>query len=159
MALNFTSGDGGKLKKMIENFLKEETISNDYYCTKCKTFRECKRKIDFYRLPEILVFQLKRFSYGRWRKVKLNNYVKVEETLDLSSFVTESNHKSTLNAVYGLVGVVNHSGDIDFGHYTAECKNPINGKWYNFNDSHVSETRMRESYESASPYLLFYARQ
>lgn len=40
-------------------------------------FRECKRKIDFYRLPKILVFQLKRFSYGRWRKVKLSNYVSV----------------------------------------------------------------------------------
>ena len=39
MALNFSSGDGGKINKMIENFLKEETISNDYYCAKCKAFR------------------------------------------------------------------------------------------------------------------------
>ena len=77
MALNFSSGDGGRVHRMIENFLKEEKISDDYYCGKCKTFRECKRKIDLYRLPKILVFQLKRFSYGRWRKVKLNNYVTI----------------------------------------------------------------------------------
>lgn len=50
-------------------------------------FRQCQRKIDFYRLPKILVFQLKRFSYGRFKKVKLNNRVRVETTLDLSSVI------------------------------------------------------------------------
>jgi ubiquitin C-terminal hydrolase len=89
------------------------------------------------------VFQLKRFSYGRFRKVKLNNRVNVETTLDLSSVTKLSNHPSVKNPIYNLVGVVNHSGDIDFGHYTAECKNPINGKWYNFNDSSVHETSIR----------------
>ena len=72
---------------MVENFLKEETISSDYYCSKCKSnvffirfvlaFRTCKRKLDFFRLPKIIVFQLKRFSYGKFRKNKLNNRVKI----------------------------------------------------------------------------------
>lgn len=35
-ALNFSQNDGGDLLKMLENFLKEETISSDYYCSKCK---------------------------------------------------------------------------------------------------------------------------
>lgn len=108
-----------------------------------QALRPCKRKIDLYRLPKILVFQLKRFSYGRFRKVKLNNRVTVETTLDLSSLVKQSNHSSVKNPIYDLVGVVNHSGDIDFGHYTAECKNPINGKWYDFNDSSVHEIKVR----------------
>ncbi len=34
--LNFSHSDGGELLRMIENFLKEETISKDYYCSKCK---------------------------------------------------------------------------------------------------------------------------
>ena len=37
MALNFNRNDNGDLFKMIENFLKEETISEDYYCSKCKS--------------------------------------------------------------------------------------------------------------------------
>jgi hypothetical protein len=49
--------------------------------------RPCRRKIDFYRLPKILVFQLKRFSFGRFRKVKLNNRVLVQTNLDLSSLI------------------------------------------------------------------------
>lgn len=36
MALNFTPNDNGEIIKMIENFLKEEIISSDYYCSKCK---------------------------------------------------------------------------------------------------------------------------
>ena len=34
--LNFTYNDNGEILKMIENFLKEETIAEDYYCSKCK---------------------------------------------------------------------------------------------------------------------------
>jgi len=33
-------------------------------------------------------------------------------------------------------------GEINYGHYTADCKNPINGRWYCFNDSSVSEISM-----------------
>lgn len=29
-------------------------------------------------------------------------------------------------------------GSAGFGHYTAFAKNPINNRWYNFDDSHVS---------------------
>jgi ubiquitin carboxyl-terminal hydrolase 4/11/15 len=63
------------------------------------------------------------------------------------------------NPIYHLVGYVNHSGSIDFGHYTATCKNPLNGKWYTFNDSHVTETYQKDNVESSSPYLLFYSKE
>jgi ubiquitin C-terminal hydrolase len=36
LALGFNDSDGGKIKKMISNFLKEEVIADDYYCSKCK---------------------------------------------------------------------------------------------------------------------------
>ena len=35
--INFNYHDNGDILKMIENFLKEETISSDYYCNKCKS--------------------------------------------------------------------------------------------------------------------------
>ena len=57
------------------------------------------------------------------------------------------------------MGIVNHSGDIDYGHYTAECKNPGNKKWYTFNDSSVHEGKDKTSFESSNPYLLFYAKK
>lgn len=121
--------------------------------------RECTRKFDFYRLPKILVLQLKRFTYGTYSKCKLNYSVQVPQDLDLSPLVTLSQHHSTRNANYELVGVVNHSGGIDFGHYTAECKNPGNGQWYNFNDSTVSPTSMGKVINTSNAYVLFYSRK
>jgi len=60
--------------------------------------------------------------------------------------------------MYNLYGVVNHSGNVNFGHYTAYCKNWKTGKWYHFNDSSVSEISESEVV-SNSAYLLFYERK
>jgi len=60
---------------------------------------------------------------------------------------------------YTLIGTVNHGGSLSGGHYTAECMNTNNRKWYNFNDSSVRETSMnKEEEESSSPYILFYVK-
>ena len=61
---------------------------------------------------------------------------------------------------YRLTGVVRHMGDIDFGHYTAECCDLGEGKrkWYGFNDGSVGEMGERDGVEGCEPYLLFYYR-
>lgn len=63
-----------------------------------------------YRLPHIIVFQIKRFSYGKYSKQKLNNRIKAPVTLNLSKIITHNHHHSVKNPVYELIGVVNHSG-------------------------------------------------
>lgn len=137
LQLSFTKGEC-ELLSMIEQFLKEEVLADDYFCSNCKQPRQSRRKLSLFRLPRVLVLQLKRFSYGKWRKEKINSRVSFPGTLDLSRLVTESKDASTHNSSYVLTGVVNHSGGIDFGHYTAECRNSFNQKWYTFNDSHVT---------------------
>lgn len=79
--------------------------------------------------------------------------------MDLSSLTKLSKHSSVKNPIYDLVGIVNHSGDIDYGHYTADCRNLGNKKWYTFNDSSVYESNNKQNYESANPYLLFYVKK
>ncbi len=78
--------------------------------------------------------------------------VEVEEEVPL---VVED-QKSQL--IYDLYGVVNHSGSISFGHYTAYCKNKHTGKWYEHNDSSVSEVDESQIVSSAA-YILFYERR
>lgn len=164
LQLSFTKGESD-LTKMLEQFLREEPLTDDYFCSSCKRkpaidseHRQSRRKLSLFRLPRVLVFQLKRFSYGKWRKEKINTRVSFPDELDLSRFTTESKDSSVERSSYRLVGVVNHSGGIDFGHYTAECRNPINQKWYTFNDSHVTSSTYDHSHqhESSAPYLLFY---
>jgi ubiquitin carboxyl-terminal hydrolase 4/11/15 len=73
--------------------------------------------------------------------------------------------------------VDNHYGGMGGGHYTATCKNMQDGKWYKFDDSHVSpaagESDIKVSLpfsgctmilktfrlQSSAAYLLFYRRR
>ena len=50
----------------------------------------------------------------------------------------------------------NHFGNVGFGHYTAFAKNPLNNKWYNFDDSNCSEVRNLDQIVSNSAYSIFY---
>ena len=57
--------------------------------------------------------------------------------------------------LYDLYGVVNHHGSLYGGHYTAYCQNFLNKRWYEFNDSRVSEIS-KNDIVSAYSYVLFY---
>ena len=67
-------------------------------------------------------------------------------------------NKSRKPIVYDLYGVVNHYGSLGGGHYTAFCQNFINKKWYEFNDSRVSEIR-RGDIVTGDSYVLFLRRR
>ena len=63
--------------------------------------------------------------------------------------------------LYDLYGVVNHSGTLSFGHYTAKCFNEPENKWYTYNDSMVSQIKtlfsdLKDDIVTPSAYVLFY---
>ncbi|XP_065580120.1 ubiquitin carboxyl-terminal hydrolase 36-like [Artemia franciscana] len=61
--------------------------------------------------------------------------------------------------IYDLYAVCNHHGtDLQGGHYTASCRNPVNGEWYSFDDTHVTQVHEKDLITS-SAYLLFYQRR
>ena len=54
----------------VELFTKTEKLGSDdpWYCKKCKKHQEATKKFDLWKLPDVLVVHLKRFSYNRiWR--------------------------------------------------------------------------------------------
>ena len=59
---------------------------------------------------------------------------------------------------HNLFGTGNHSGNVHGGHYTANIKNP-NGKWYNFNDTNVSEIKNVEQLKTNKAYCFFYRKK
>ncbi|GAB4857168.1 hypothetical protein Ancab_015078 [Ancistrocladus abbreviatus] len=124
------------LHKCLEAFLKEEPLGPEdmWYCPHCKKHRQAIKKLDLWRLPEVLVIHLKRFSYSRFLKSKLETYVDFPiSDLDLSGFVS---HKAgTSSGQYMLYAVSNHYGGMGGGHYTALVYH--GGRWYEFDDSSV----------------------
>ena len=59
--------------------------------------------------------------------------------------------------VYDLYAVCNHTGGMSGGHYTAYCKNPVDGTWSLFDDTRVERIKENQIVTKAA-YLLFYAR-
>ena len=60
--------------------------------------------------------------------------------------------------LYDLYAVSNHIGGINGGHYTAFCKNQLDGNWYKFDDSNVKKLE-EGGVCNKNAYLLFYRRK
>ncbi|XP_037124634.1 ubiquitin carboxyl-terminal hydrolase 2a isoform X1 [Syngnathus acus] len=134
-------------------FTKEDVLDGDEKptCYKCKARRRCTKKFTVQKFPKILVLHLKRFSEAR-RTSKLSTFVNFPmKDLDLREFASEN----SINAVYNLYAVSNHSGTTMGGHYTAYCRNPTSGEWYTFNDSRVTPMSSSQV-RSSDGYVLFY---
>ncbi|RDX76461.1 Ubiquitin carboxyl-terminal hydrolase 8, partial [Mucuna pruriens] len=140
--------------KCLEAFLKEEPLGpDDMYCPNCKKPQQATKKLDLWRLPEILVVHLKRFSYSRFLKNKLETFVDFPiKDLDLSTYVAHGNIQSSNR--YMLYAVSCHYGGLGGGHYTAFVRYG-NDKWYDFDDSRV-EPVSEDMIKTPAAYVLFY---
>merc|ERR1712194_57435 len=128
------------LTDCLSEFCKEEQLgeSDPWYCSQCKEHRQATKKMDIWTLPEILVVHLKRFSYTRAYRDKINTLV--DFPVDGLTFGKHCANPKFQNTVYDLYAVSNHMGGMGGGHYTAYGKNP-DGNWYLFDDSRVDSVR------------------
>jgi len=79
------------------------------------------------------------------------------EGLDMRKYVIDMKDSAS-PILYDLYGISNHMGSLNGGHYTAYCKNSMDGEWYEFNDSQVTVVSASELCTS-NAYLLFYRRR
>ena len=63
--------------------------------------------------------------------------------------------------IYDCYAISNHYGNMGFGHYTAFAKNPIDNKWYEFDNSRVIKVQIDalENIVTNAAYNLFYRRR
>uniref|UniRef100_A0A7S2FKD8 ubiquitinyl hydrolase 1 n=1 Tax=Octactis speculum TaxID=3111310 RepID=A0A7S2FKD8_9STRA len=148
------------LERCLELFSSPEKLTKEdaWYCDKCKNHVEATKSMQLWTTPEILVCHLKRFSYSRYYRDKVETPVQFPlENLDLSRFVLSPDIPGLSN-MYDLVAVSNHMGSLGCGHYTASGRSCVDGQWYKFNDS--STSRMSpEAVNTGDVYFLFYVRK
>ena len=119
------------------------------------------KSFETFRLPPILIIQLKRFKNvdGAWKK--LQTYVDFPMTnLDLSPFVLnfEFLSKLDISCQYDLCGIINHYGSLTFGHYISVVKNIYENQWYKYDDQNripIPESQVAKN----NAYILFYVRK
>lgn len=142
------------LENCFDMFTQCEELSDDnsWTCTKCKKQTNAYKKLNIKSLPPILIIHLKRFFYKSsssnsklttpvWfpiSKLDMSKYMISDDLPDsnLNDIYIPSSCTSDSEYIYDLYAVCNHKGrDMANGHYTAYCKNPIDLKWYCFDDA------------------------
>lgn len=145
------------LEQCINNFLKVEDV--EYKCDRCSFTGNCKKKLTIFNIPEKLIIHFKRFKYISGRSVKLNNLVQFPKDNVYFHEISDVNKNGVNKLPYELYGVVHHMGGTDGGHYIATTRNPLNGVWYKFDDSNVTEINDDSFIISRSSYILFYQKK
>uniref|UniRef100_A0A672HRR5 Ubiquitin carboxyl-terminal hydrolase n=1 Tax=Salarias fasciatus TaxID=181472 RepID=A0A672HRR5_SALFA len=147
------------LRECIELFTTMETLGehDPWYCPTCKKHQQATKKFDLWSLPRILVVHLKRFSYNRCWRDKLDTVVDFPIRYEVNSLAGSVSERAD-PYVYDLIAVSNHYGGMGGGHYTAYGKNKVDGKWYYFDDSSVSSASEDQIVTKAA-YVLFYQRR
>uniref|UniRef100_H2ZMQ8 Ubiquitin carboxyl-terminal hydrolase n=1 Tax=Ciona savignyi TaxID=51511 RepID=H2ZMQ8_CIOSA len=154
---------GVQLRDCMKLFTTEEKLDKDdaWYCSHCKKHQQATKKFDLWMLPPVLVIHLKRFSYTRYSRDKLDTLVHFPtRDLDLSDFIVNPQKTSWPKGqrCYNLIAVSNHYGGLGGGHYTAYAKNHIDKKWHYFDDSSVSLSA-EDRVVTKAAYMLVYQRQ
>lgn len=125
-----------------------------WYCSKCKLPRRVHKKLEIWKVPNILIIHLKRFSFNRRSRNKLTSLVNFPiDNLNLDEFIINPEEKGF---TYNLFAISNHSGTLRGGHYTTYAKNSYNNNWYSFNDSRVKQIKNIDDIVSNTAYMLFY---
>ena len=144
-----------ELTECFEYFIGWEKLeSYTYKCELCKTSETPLKKIQIYKCPYYLIIHLKRFID---EKSKINTEVNFPiRGLNLKNYIVDEN--DTIEKIYDLIGIVYHSGTLQYGHYYAVCYNIKHKKWLLYNDDIVKEIKESEiSIKDA--YVLFYRRR
>ncbi|XP_054849020.1 ubiquitin carboxyl-terminal hydrolase 31 [Eublepharis macularius] len=168
------------LAQCFQLYTKEEQLAPDdaWRCPHCKQLQQGSITLSLWTLPDVLIIHLKRFRQEGDRRMKLQNMVRFPLTgLDMTPHVVKRSQSSWSlpshwspwrrscglgrdpeDFIYDLYAVCNHHGTMQGGHYTAYCKNSIDGLWYCFDDSDVQQLPENEVCKQTA-YILFYQRR
>ncbi|XP_075403454.1 ubiquitin carboxyl-terminal hydrolase 19 isoform X5 [Tenrec ecaudatus] len=155
------------LDQCLNLFTRPEVLAPEeaWYCPQCEQHREASKQLLLWRLPNVLIVQLKRFSFRSfvWRD-KINDLVDFPvRNLDLSKFCIGQKEEQLPS--YDLYAVINHYGGMIGGHYTACARLPSDRSsqrsdvgWRLFDDSTVT-TVDESQVVTRYAYVLFYRRR
>ncbi|XP_018612468.1 ubiquitin carboxyl-terminal hydrolase 43-like isoform X2 [Scleropages formosus] len=154
------------LDHCFQLYTKEEQLAPDdaWLCPHCQQLQQGTVQMGLWTLPDILILHLKRFRQVGERRHKLSTLVRFPLSgLDTTPHVVQRTARGShpplpSDFLYDLYAVCNHHGGMHGGHYTAFCRNSVDGQWYSYDDSAVDQVP-EEEVCTRGAYILFYHRR
>lgn len=148
-----------ELEDCIEQFFKDEIISDGYNCEKCgKSNKKSIKTTKIQEEPEYLCVHLKKYEFDGNESKKMKQKVEFNKYLDFNGYkVDDKNRKAP--SVYQLISVTSHTGrSLSSGHYTTKALQP-DGSWARYDDDLIEKITEKDVLERTNDaYYLVYAR-
>ena len=141
--IEFISNDKIYLNDILKQFVKKKYINKIKYCPLCQKKNYYYRKTSIYSLPPLLLLFFNRVVDGEYY---YNNII-YDKELKINDFIKGENN-------YQLIGLIEHIGSANFGHYTAICNN--NFSWYKYNDEYYNQIY---DFQSKNAIILLYKKK
>ncbi|XP_077490268.1 ubiquitin carboxyl-terminal hydrolase nonstop isoform X1 [Amblyomma americanum] len=170
----------------LERFTRPEHLGSSakIRCGRCDSYQESTKQLTMKQLPVVCSFHLKRFEHSSRFHKKISSLISFPQYLDMSPFMSgprapssSSNSSSSTSSSakghptspssavpqpchdnkYCLFAVVNHSGTIETGHYTAYVRQHRD-HWFKCDDHLITRASLQDVLDSEG-YLLFYHKQ
>lgn len=141
------------LESCLNNFTSTETLADRINCEKCtlklngnvgnlknkkqqnpnKVYSKAIKQYLICDLPKVLTIHLKRFQQHGFRLEKSNKHVSFPLVLNMAPYTSKMCINIFDNSIlYQLYGIVEHSGKLNCGHYTAYVKSRNKSNLSNF---------------------------
>ena len=133
---------------LLDKYFQREIIDHTT-CPHCEFVGRTVKNLNIINTPQVLVIHLPRFRAGL---DKIDTFVEFHTEFG-THYITDDNGEQV---TYRLTGLILHTGiSIAAGHYLSYFL--VNGKWYEADDSEISEVSWQEV-RRLRIYILFYAR-
>ncbi|CAF4224545.1 unnamed protein product [Rotaria socialis] len=145
------------LEDCLQHLYEDEYLADDsrWFCSECQRLCNGKKQLEIYKLPKILIIQLKRFQLNHefnWIK----NDTLVLYPADNLSLQQSCPSSSSQQALYTLYSVISHQGSLNDGHYTTFCRDNEQLQWFECDDEKIKYFNSDKLDSNSNAYLLFY---
>ena len=150
LGLNIEVKNKRHLSEGLSKFIESEVLEGDnaYFCEQCKRKVNTIKRVVIKKLPNHIMFVLKRFEFDfdTFNKVKINDFYEFPSTINMKPYTIYQNENGTVPAheneyfEYKLAGIIIHLGIADAGHYYSLIQDrysETNYRWIEFNDTNV----------------------
>ena len=149
----------------IDTFMYSVNVLNDYKCEKCKKVSKSLYEKQALNISKYFVVILNKYfdkvliNYPNTFEItvkNIQNTIESKYTEPISKYITIDNYIPK-NCVWENISQIEHSGNLNSGHYTAICKR-LNSV-FDFDDMKVELSEHKKLYPTNNTYMIFYEKQ